>query len=87
MFGIVMRYSLSSGRSRNVTWLDPSMSVAAELPRNLDFGRRSPQMSSMFSGDVKYLSRRESELVRAAQDNRKTNQAEMGGWCETCSAT
>ena len=55
MLGMVMRYSSSSGRSRKVTWLEPSMSVAAELPRNLDFGRSSPQMSTMFSGEVKYL--------------------------------
>lgn len=55
MLGIPMTYSPSDCRSRNVTRLAPSMIVAAELPRNLDLGRTSPQMSSLFSGEVKYL--------------------------------
>lgn len=55
MLGIVMLYSPSSGLSKSRQWLAPSMMVAAEFPRNLDFGRISPHISSLFCGEVKYL--------------------------------
>ena len=31
------------------------MIVAAELPRNFDFGLRTPKIANLFSGDAKYL--------------------------------
>jgi hypothetical protein len=55
MLGMLMWYSPSSLRSSSVTCDAPSMIVAAELPKNLDLGRISPQISRLFSGDVKYL--------------------------------
>lgn len=57
MFGIVISYSpsLAPAPSRNLTCDSPSIRFAAELPRNLDFGRSSPQSSRPCSGDAKYL--------------------------------
>ena len=42
----------SSGRPINVMRFSPSMVVETELPRNLDLGRSSPTMQSLFAGET-----------------------------------
>jgi hypothetical protein len=42
----------SSGRPVNDMRLSPSIVVETELPRNLDFGRSSPTMATLFVGET-----------------------------------
>ena len=42
----------SSGRPMSVMRLSPSITVETELPRNLDFGRSSPTMATLFAGET-----------------------------------
>jgi hypothetical protein len=52
IFGIEMTYSPSLGRPWSTTRFSPSIVVLTELPRNLDLGRSSPMIVSLFAGEV-----------------------------------